>query len=183
MKTKYFPTIKLFVLPAIIAYLAIKPSTAFTMRLSFDFCGLILIASTIEIIVKLTKTVIFKIKKKHYPLNLLLRPSISLIVALAAIYHLTAIEKEAKAYLWQLANKVQATCEAQNKCPTILDGWTKDAYGQSQRLHYVGSTEFHMRYVPYDGGKDFAIFLNYGLGEGFVVPGGMNKTIVMKATH
>jgi hypothetical protein len=153
------------------------------MRGSISICIILTIASTIEILVKIIKAVISKIQERDYSLNHLLRPSLTLIAALAAIYHLTAIENEAKAELWQLANKVQATCEAQNKCPTMPDGWIKDEYGHPKMMHYVGATEFRMRYETYDNGNCFAIYLHYGLGEGFVVPGGINKKIEMKATR
>jgi len=101
-----------------------------------------------------------------------------LAATLIAIWRIKAIEQQAITYLTGIAHQLQQQCEQQRTCPVRIEGWKQ---GSMYEFKASDGTRFQMYYYPQQ--NQFRIYIDYDLGEGYFLHGGVGQPVTRAANN
>lgn len=105
---------------------------------------------------------------------------LALILAaiLLTLWRFHTIEQQAIAYLTEKANQLQQQCDQQRTCPARIEGWKQ---GRIYEFKASDGTRFQMYYYPQQ--NQFRIYIDYDLGEGYFLHGGVGQPVTRAANN
>lgn len=93
----------------------------------------------------------------------------------AALALLTAQRAWVRHLVWAGAQEAQAACDAAQRCPETLDGWTPDAH--RAHLSWRSFGMYRLAYTTKLDGQVYSVGARYNIDDGYGLEGGVGLSV------
>jgi len=117
-------------------------------------------------------------EKKNKDLRRLVRPVLTIVTVIIALYSVNMSFKLAQKYAMEVANQIQKDCNQNSACPEHIEGWQIRSDAFSRDIVYGGLAKYRILYET--NGKEFKILVRRSIDKFFLIEGGKGKTLQIR---
>ncbi len=117
-------------------------------------------------------------KIKNKDLKRLVRPVLTIVTVIIALYSVSMSFKLAQKYAMEIANQIQKDCNQNSACPEYIEGWQIRSDAFSRDIVYGGLAKYRILYRT--NGKEFEMRVRRSIDRFFVIEGGKGKTLKIR---